>query len=104
MNIIQVNPLPNVNKFKNKEDFCNRLIQEVITITKKIPSKTNKKIIELNNYKNKLILENENLDKLLQKSYDMKNNINNKIKILVEDNNKIRNKYLDILKPESGGN
>ena len=101
MKITQVEPLPNIYKFKNKEEFCNRLIQEVVTICKNNPlySKPNKKILELINHSNKLIVKNEKLDMLLEKSKNMKNDLNNKISLLNEDNNKFRNKLLEILHP-----
>ena len=57
-----------IYKFKNKEDFCNRLIQEIIHISKNnsLYLKRNKKIEELEKYKNSLISKNEKLDILLE--------------------------------------
>ena len=102
MKIVQVDPLPNVNKFKNKEDFCNKLIQEVINITKNnsLMEKSNKRIFEVTNYRNSLILKNQDLDKLLEKSNKMKEDLTDKINMLTEDNARLRDKFLLILQPE----
>lgn len=102
MNITQIDSVPSIYKFKNKEDFCNRLIQEIIHISKNnsLYLKRNKKIEELEKYKNSLISKNEKLDILLEKSKNMKADLNSKISLLVEDNNKYKNKLLKILNPE----
>lgn len=99
MKISQLEPLPSIYKFKNKEDFCNRLIQEVITISKNnsLYSKKNKKIIELEKYRDMLNTKNERLNMLLEKSISMKEDLTSKITLLVEDNNVVRNKLLEIL-------
>jgi len=99
MKITTIDPLPNIHKFKNKEEFCNRLVQEVINITKSnsISLKSNSKIIDLTMYKNKLILKNEKLDMLLEKSKVMKEELNSKINLLSEDNDMFRNKLLEIV-------
>ena len=99
MRIKNIESLPAVNTFKNKEDFCNRLIQEVILICKNNPiySKPNKKTIELSNIKSNLINKIEKLDSLLEKSKDMKKDLNSKIDILVEDNSMYKEKLLNIL-------
>ena len=101
MKITQLEPLPSIYKFKNKEDFCNRLIQEVITISKNnsLYSKKNKKIIELEKYRDMLNTKNERLNMLLEKSISMKEDLTSKITLLVEDNNVVRNKLLEILHP-----
>ena len=102
MKITQLEPLPSIYKFKNKEDFCNRLIQEVITISKNnsLYSKKNKKIIELEKYRDMLNTKNERLNMLLEKSISMKEDLTSKITLLVEDNNVVRNKLLELLHPE----
>jgi hypothetical protein len=99
--ITQLEPLPSIYKFKNKEDFCNRLIQEVITISKNnsLYLKKNKKIEELTKYKNVLNTKNERLNNLLEKSINMKEDLTSKISLLVEDNNVVRNKLLELLHP-----
>lgn len=99
MKITQLEPLPSIYKFKNKEDFCNRLIQEVITISKNnsLYSKKNKKIIELEKYRNTLNTKDERLNMLLEKSINMKEDLTSKISLLVEDNNVVRNKLLELL-------
>jgi hypothetical protein len=99
--ISQLEPLPSIYKFKNKEDFCNRLIQEVITISKNnsLYLKKNKKIEELTKYKNVLNTKNERLNNLLEKSINMKEDLTSKISLLVEDNNVVRNKLLELLHP-----
>jgi DNA integrity scanning protein DisA with diadenylate cyclase activity len=99
--ITQLEPLPAIYKFKNKEDFCNRLIQEVITISKNnsLYSKKNKKIIELEKYRDVLNTKNERLNNLLEKSINMKEDLTSKISLLVEDNNVVRNKLLELLHP-----
>lgn len=101
MKITQLEPLPSIYKFKNKEDFCNRLIQEVITISKNnsLYLKKNKKIEELTKYKNVLNTKNERLNNLLEKSINMKEDLTSKISLLVEDNNVVRNKLLELLHP-----
>lgn len=101
MKISQLEPLPSIYKFKNKEDFCNRLIQEVITISKNnsLYLKKNKKIEELTKYKNVLNTKNERLNNLLEKSINMKEDLTSKISLLVEDNNVVRNKLLELLHP-----
>ena len=88
-----------LNKFKNKEEFCNRLLQEVTSICKNFPSiiKSNEKEIELKNYKDKLLSKNESLDILLKKSEEMKNDLNSKIEILKVDNDTYRDKLLELL-------
>jgi len=98
--ITQIEPLPSIYKFKNKEDFCNRLIQEVITISKNnsLFLKKNKKISELEKYRNILNTKNEKLNMLLEKSINMKKDLTGKISLLVEDNNNVRNKLLELLK------
>ena len=98
MKISQLEPLPSIYKFKNKEDFCNRLIQEVITISKNnsLYSKKNKKIIELEKYRDMLNTKNERLNMLLEKSISMKEDLTSKITLLVEDNNVVRNKLLEL--------
>ena len=102
MKITQLESLPSIYKFKNKEDFCNRLIQEVITISKNnsLYSKKNKKIIELEKYRDMLNTKNERLNMLLEKSISMKEDLTSKITLLVEDNNVVRNKLLELLHPE----
>ena len=99
MKITQLEPLPSRYKVKNKEDFCNRLIQEVITISKNnsLYSKKNKKIIELEKYRNTLITKDERLNMLLEKSISMKEDLTSKITMLIEDNNVVRNKLLELL-------
>ena len=99
MKITQTDPLPSIYKFKNKEDFCNRLIQEVITICKNNPlySKPNKKISDLSQYRSKLISKNEKLNSLVEKSKDMKLDLTSKISMIIEDNNQYRNKLLELL-------
>ena len=101
MKITQLESLPSIYKFKNKEDFCNRLIQEVITISKNnsLYSKKNKKISELEKYRNTLITKDERLNMLLEKSISMKEDLTSKITMLIEDNNVVRNKLLEILHP-----
>jgi hypothetical protein len=97
--ISQLEPLPSIYKFKNKEDFCNRLIQEVITISKNnsLYLKKNKKIEELTKYKNVLNTKNERLNNLLEKSINMKEDLTSKITMIIEDNNNVRNKLLELL-------
>jgi hypothetical protein len=97
--ITQLEPLPSIYKFKNKEDFCNRLIQEVITISKNnsLYLKKNKKIEELTKYKNVLNTKNERLNNLLEKSINMKEDLTGKITMIIEDNNNVRNKLLELL-------
>ena len=99
MKITKVEPLPNVLKFKNKEDFTNRIIQEVMVTCKKNSrfAKTNRTIFKLDEYKNNLILKNEKLDDLIEKSHKMKEELNDKINLLVEANNKFKNKLLEII-------
>jgi len=103
MKIIKIESLPNVNKFKNKEDFCNRLIQKVMSISKKSLAMegSNKKINEVIEYRNKLITKSQKLDNLLEKSKDMKKDLTEKIDVLIESNNKYRNRLLEML--GSGG-
>jgi phosphatidylinositol kinase/protein kinase (PI-3 family) len=97
--ISQLEPLPSIYKFKNKEDFCNRLIQEVITISKNnsLYSKKNKKIIELEKYRNTLNTKDERLNMLLEKSVSMKDDLTSKITMLIEDNKSVKNKLLELL-------
>jgi DNA integrity scanning protein DisA with diadenylate cyclase activity len=97
--IIQTEPLPSIYKFKNKEDFCNRLIQEVLSISKNnsLFLKKNKKINELEKYRNVLNTKNEKLNMLLEKSINMKKDLTSKITMLIEDNNNVRNKLLELL-------
>lgn len=99
MKIIQISPIPSVYKFKNKEDFCNRLIQEILIICKNNPLylKSNKKLLSLSKYKNTLVEKNEKLDSLIEKSIEMKTDIINKISLLTDDNNQYRNNLLKIL-------
>lgn len=99
MKITQLEPLPAIYKFKNKEDFCNRLIQEVITISKNnsLYSKKNKKIIELEKYRDMLNTKDERLNMLLEKSISMKEDLTGKITMIIEDNNNVRNKLLELL-------
>lgn len=99
MRIIQNSPLPSIKKLKNKEDFCERIIQEVVSIIKenKICSKTNDKISKLTKIKNKLILKNEKLESLIEKSLKMKNDLNEKINSLIEENNSFKKNLINVL-------
>lgn len=99
MRIIRISESPNVNNFKNKEEFCNKLIQEVINITKNnsISTKASNKIKDIEQYLNTLKEKDKKLNELLDKSYKMKNELNEKIKFLDEDNNKYKEKLLNIL-------
>jgi hypothetical protein len=100
MRIHQIEPILSVNKFKNKEDFCNKLIQKVISLTKNNPIylKSNKKILELDKLKNSLTNKNNKLDSLLEKSKIMKEDLTNKVNVLVEENNMYKDKLLNVLK------
>jgi len=98
MKITQIENAMTVQKFKNKEDFCNRLIQEVLMLSKNsLFHKKNKKIEDLSKYKNKLISKEKKLDSLLEKSKSIKEDLNNKINLLVEDNVKYKNRLLNNL-------
>jgi hypothetical protein len=99
MKIKNVEPMISVNKFKKKEDFCNRLIQEVVIICKnKLISKTAvKKIDNVENYKKKLLEKNEQLDKLLEKSSVIQKDISKKLQIVIEENKVYKNKLLEML-------
>lgn len=99
MRIEKLDSIPSSLKFKNKEDFTNRLIQEVIFICKKnsIFLDLNKKTSKVNVYKNDFSEKNEKLDKLLEKSKDMKEIVTNKINLLVENNNNLKNKLLQLI-------
>ena len=99
MKITQIEPLPSINKFKNKEDFCNTLIQKILTISKKNKffSKTNTRFIKLTKLENSLIKKGENLNTLLEKSKAIKNDLSSKIIILTEENNLYKNKLINIL-------
>lgn len=99
MKITQIEPLPSINKFKNKEDFCNTLIQKILMLSKenKLFLKTNTRITELNNKKNNLLKKGEKLNGLLEKSKVMKNDLSNKINTLTEENNLYKNKLIELL-------
>lgn len=98
MKITKIENVMSVQKFKNKEDFCNRLIQEIMVISKNnLFHKKNKKIEDLSKYKNKLISKEKKLDSLLEKSKSIKEDLNNKINLLVEDNVKYKNRLLNNL-------
>jgi len=97
--IKKIEPLPNVLKFKNKEDFSNRIVQQVLNICKDstLFSSSNKKILELKKHESDLINKDEKLNELLEKSKSLKNNLTNKIQELNENNIKIKSKLLSIL-------
>jgi len=99
MKIKKIDSVISINKFKNKEDFCNRLLQELSEIYKNNPTmeKANKKVVEITNRKNQLFNKNEKLDKLLEKSETMKKELASKINMLTETNNNYRTKLLEIL-------
>jgi len=99
MKIKKIDSVISINKFKNKEDFCNRLLQEISEIYKNNPimEKTNKKVVEITNRKNQLLSKNKRLDNLLEKSEVMKKELASKTIMLTEENNNYRNKLLEIL-------
>lgn len=99
MRIKKVEPLPNIFKFRNKEDFTNRIIQEVILICKDKPDflSTNKKILKLKKVEEELLNKDEKFNLLLEKSKNLKNDLTNKIKTLSDDNNNFKNKLLQII-------
>jgi hypothetical protein len=99
MKIKNIEPMISVNKFKNKEDFCNRLIQEVVSICKnKLVSKSAvKKIEKAENHKNKLLEKNEKLVKLLEKSSIIQKDISEKLQNIIEENKAYKNKLLEML-------
>ena len=99
MKIQNVEELPSVKKFKNKEDFCNRIIQEVMTMSKNhlLSKNSNKKMIEVENHKKDLISKNKKLDMLLEKASTMQQDLYEKTKSLIEENNNYRSKLLELL-------
>ena len=99
MKITRIDPLPNVLKFKNKEDFSNRIVQEVLEISKNsiVFSAVNKKILKLSNYEKSLKNKSQKLDQLIEKSKVLKTDLTNRIQEVAEHNNKFRDKLLEIL-------
>lgn len=99
MKITKLESLPNILKFKNKEDFTNRLIQQVITICKNdaLFLKSNDRITKLDLYKKELDLKNEKLDSLLEKSSQMKSELKKKIHDTTESNKIFKEKLLNRL-------
>jgi uncharacterized protein YaaN involved in tellurite resistance len=105
MKITKVGELPNILKIKNKEDFSNRLIQEVLSICKNhsIFSKATSRITKLNQYKENLDERNQKLDSLIDKSNKTKMELQEKIKFLDSNNNKIKSKLIQILEEKNNG-
>jgi hypothetical protein len=99
MKIQSIDEVPSVKRFKNKEDFCNRIIQEVTSISKNylLSKNSNKKIIELENHKKDLISKNEKMNLLLEKASVMQKELIEKTNLLVEENNLYRDTLLNLL-------
>lgn len=91
---------PKIKKFKSKDEFCNRMVEEVYYLTKnnKIYSKNNDVMIKMLKYKNNLIAKNEKLDSLLEQSKIMKEDLNSKLNNVIEQNNKYRERLINLLK------
>jgi len=90
MKIQQINP---IHKFKNKEEFCNKLIQQIISVSKenKTLSKDNIKLNKLIEIEKKLIEKNNKLDSLLDQSKNVKKELDEKINTIIEENDSYKN-------------
>jgi len=99
--ITKVNSLPEVSKFKNKEEFSNRIVQEVLSlsVSNNLFDQSNKKITGLQKYKKELFKKNERLDGILQKSKEMKEDFSIKIDDLNKSNIQYKNRLLEMLHP-----
>lgn len=91
MKIQQISPL--VHKFKNKEEFCNKIIQEIMLVSKnnKTLSNDNVKLNKLIKIEKKLIEKNNKLDSLLEQSKNVKKELYEKINIITEENDSYKN-------------
>ena len=90
MKIQQIKP---IHKFKNKEEFCNKLIQQIISVSKenKTLSKDNIKLNKLIEIEKKLIEKNNKLDSLLDQSKNVKKELDEKINTIIEENDSYKN-------------
>lgn len=99
MKVTKIDSLPSIVKFKNKEDFTNRLIQQVVFICKNnsIFSTNNTRLNKLESYKQELVTKNEKINSLLEKSTTMKNLLQTEITETYEENKKFKERLLQRL-------
>jgi len=98
MNIIEIDSIPSLSKLKNKEQFINQLIQQVMIICREDKSfSINKKIEKLNVYRDTLKKKDFNLQNLLEKSKKIREGFDKEISEIDEDNTKLKNKLIEYL-------
>jgi len=98
MNIIKSDPPPLIMNLKNKEDFINRLITQIMIICKEdnyFP--ISKKIKKLEEYKRTLQEKNNNLTILLEKSNKIKEGMNKQLAEIEENSLKLREHFINKL-------
>jgi hypothetical protein len=102
MKLHSAEKIPHIKKFKNKEDFCNRIIQEVTTISKNyiLTKSSNEKMIKIEDHKRELLSKGKQLDSLLENSSIMQEELVKKTELLVEENNTYRNMLLELLESD----
>jgi len=100
MNIIK-ETLPCSSNFKNKEEFVNKIIQQVLVICKEDKSfNTNSKIKKINEYKQVLQEKNNKLNILLDKSKKIKEDMEKQLNEFEESNIKMKQRLLSQLGSE----
>lgn len=99
MRVINIEEGQKISKLKNKEEFCDRLIQEILMFLKNNPLsfKTNEKIKKIDKQKEVLLKKESTLNDLLVKSSNMKIDLDSKIKLITENNELIKSRLLNSL-------
>ena len=98
MKIIKEDSLPSISKLKNKEEFVNQLVQQVMIICKEDKSfSIVKKLKTLDEYKSSLKEKNENLKNLLEKSSKIKEEFDKQITNVDEENVYLKQRLIEHL-------
>ena len=101
MKVIKPDPLLSISKLKNKEEFVNQLMQQVICICREDKTITiNSKIKKLNEYKNTLLEKDNKLNILLEKSNKIKEGIQKQLIEINEDNLRLQERLINQLGSE----